>query len=283
MSTDALIERQSSVRVWGLPLAPLTLAGTLDAVDRLIAAGEASYFITANVNYAMLTARDARLAAVNEEAAFVLADGMPLVWASHWKGGRLPERVAGSDLVPALCGRAAERGHRVFFLGGAPGVADAAAERLRQRYPGLQVAGVESPPFRPLTAPEEAALVARIRATRPDLLFAALGQPRGELWLSQQREALAVPVCVQVGASLDFAAGRVARAPRWVQRLGIEWIYRAALEPRRLAGRYARNVAFLAGRLTGDLASLLCRGSCREARPTAAALAESASALAAAS
>src|SRR6059058_3958127 len=122
------------VEVWGLSLAPVTLAQTLDLVDRWIAERTPRYLVTANVHYAMLTAEDPRLAAVNRGAALVVADGMPLVWAAR---GRLPERVAGSDLVPALCGRAAERGHRVFLLGAAPGVADAAADALRALYPGL--------------------------------------------------------------------------------------------------------------------------------------------------
>src|SRR5204862_860380 len=134
------------------------------------------YFITANLHYAMLTATDPRLPPVNEAAAFIVADGMPLVWASRWRAAQLPERVAGSDLVPALCERASQRGYRVFFLGGAPGVGAEAARRLSARFPGLQVAGVESPPFRALSAEENAVLVARIRDARPDILLVAFGQ-----------------------------------------------------------------------------------------------------------
>jgi N-acetylglucosaminyldiphosphoundecaprenol N-acetyl-beta-D-mannosaminyltransferase len=155
-----------------------------------------------------------------------VADGMPLVWAARWLRTPLPERVTGVDLLPALCERAALRGHRVFFLGGAPGVAEEAATRLRQRFPGLQIVGMESPPYRELTSEERQQQQERIRAARPDLLFVAFGQPKGEFWIAEHCEALGVPVSVQIGASLDFVAGRVLRAPRWLQRLGLEWAYR---------------------------------------------------------
>jgi N-acetylglucosaminyldiphosphoundecaprenol N-acetyl-beta-D-mannosaminyltransferase len=247
--------------VWGLPLAPLTFEQTLDRVEELIRAGTPSYFITANLHYAMLTDEDPRLEAVNRGAALVLADGMPLVWASRWRAARLPERVAGSDLVPALCARAAQRGYRVFLLGGAPEVGAEAARNLGARFPGLQIVGVESPPFRPLSPQEQTQLVARIRAARPDLLFVAFGQPRGELWLAEHCQALGVPVSVQIGATLDFLAGRVPRAPRWLQRLGLEWAYRLYQEPARLARRYGSNLLFALKSVTRDV---LARGTYRD-------------------
>jgi N-acetylglucosaminyldiphosphoundecaprenol N-acetyl-beta-D-mannosaminyltransferase len=200
-----------------------------------------------------LSHEDADLRAVNAQASFLLADGAPLVWASRWKGEPLPERVAGSDLIFDLCGRAARDGYRIFLLGGAGGVADQAAEVLSRRFPGLRIAGTESPPFRTLTAEEHSALLDRIRAARPDILFVAFGQPKGESWIAQHREELGVPVCVQVGASLDFVAGRVRRAPRGLQKVGLEWAYRIWLEPSRLAPRYARNARFLLGRVARDL------------------------------
>src|SRR5262249_34344540 len=157
--------------------------------------------ITANTHYAMLTEKDAGLRAINSRAAFILADGAPLVWASRWQGSPLPERVAGSDLIYELSDRAAKQGYRLFFLGGAEGVAEEAARRLGARYPGLQVVGTECPPFRELTGDEEDALCARIRSTRPDMLFVAFGQPKGERWIDRRLGALRVPVSVQVGAS----------------------------------------------------------------------------------
>jgi N-acetylglucosaminyldiphosphoundecaprenol N-acetyl-beta-D-mannosaminyltransferase len=245
MSSANMTTRPSPVRVWGLPFAPLTFSQTLDAVDRLVAEGRPSYFITMNLHTAMLAWQDPKMWAAAEEAALVLADGMPLVWASRRGRRRLPERVAGSDLLPALCARAAVNGYRLFFLGGAPGVGEEAVRALRQRFPGLQVVGAEAPPFRPLSSEEEEALLGRIRAARPHLLFVAFGQPKGEVWLWEHYQQLGVPVCVQVGAALDFAAGRVPRAPGWLRRTGLEWAYRLWREPTRLAGRYAHNAAFL--------------------------------------
>jgi N-acetylglucosaminyldiphosphoundecaprenol N-acetyl-beta-D-mannosaminyltransferase len=233
------------VWVWGLPLSPLTFDQALDRIDGLVAAGRPSFFITANLNYAMLADADPRLRALNDRAAFVLADGMPLVWWSRLGPRPLPERVAGSDLIYGMCDRAARHGHRVYLLGAAPGVADDAAAKLVEKYPGLKVVGVECPPYRKLSAAEERAQVERIRAARPDLLFVAFGQPKGELWIADRLDDLGVPVCVQVGATLDFVAGRVRRSPKWMQKTGLEWVYRMLQEPRRLAGRYLDNVAFL--------------------------------------
>ena len=236
------------VWVWGVPFAPLCRAEASQAVESLIEAGQPAYFITANTHYAMLSARHPELEAINEGAAFILADGTPIVWASR---PRLPERVAGSDLIYDLCELSAEHGYRVFLLGGPEGVAIAAADRLRGLFPKLQVVGTACPPHRPLTEAEHEALLSEIRESRPQLLFVAYGQPKGEFWIAENLERLGDLVCVQVGASLDFVAGRIKRAPRWMGRVGLEWAYRLALEPRRLGPRYASNAAFLARKLLG--------------------------------
>ncbi len=237
--------KPDEIEVWGVPYSYLSLADTLHHVDQLIAWGEPGYFITANLNYNMLTDRHPELREVNRNASFIVCDGMPMVWWSRRSGRPLPERVAGSELIYALTKWAAIKRHRVFFLGGAPGVAQAAADKLSERYPDLQVAGVESPPFRPLTDEEETEMIQRIRATKPDIVYVAFGQPKGELWMAKHHEAIGAPVCVQIGASFDFVAGGVARAPRWIQRIGMEWSYRLAQEPRRLFGRYWNNGMFL--------------------------------------
>src|SRR5271168_1493172 len=151
MGESSAYVKPQPVWVWGLPLAPLTFQQTVAEIDKLIQAGEPHYFITANVNYAMLTAREPRLTAANEGAAFVTADGAPLLLGARLRGQRLPERVTGSDLLYLLSERAASQGYRLFFLGGAPGVAEEAARKLGERYPGLQVVGIEVPPFRVLS------------------------------------------------------------------------------------------------------------------------------------
>jgi N-acetylglucosaminyldiphosphoundecaprenol N-acetyl-beta-D-mannosaminyltransferase len=233
-------------------LAPINFRQTLEAVDALIRAGKPTYFITANLHYAMVTASDPRIPPLNQRAAFVLTDGMPLVWASLWRERRVPERVAGSDLVPALCGWAAQHGYRVFFLGGAPGIAEAAARKLQEQHPNLIVAGFAAPSLDSMSADDLTALVAQIRDARPHLLLAAFGQPKGELWLAEHLEAFGVPVSVQIGASLDFVAGKVPRSPLWMQRSGLEWVYRLYREPRRLMFRYLRNSLFALRMLVRD-------------------------------
>ena len=246
--------------IWGLPLAPLTRRATSDAVMAMIARGLPAYIISANVHYAMLTERHPELDAVNRGAEFILADGAPLVWASRMTSVRLPERVAGSDLIYDLCQAAAERGYKVFFLGAAPGIAEEAARRLVLLYPALQVVGTESPEPGDLVGDRCQALIARVREARPGLLLVALSQPKGELWIAEHLAELGVPACVQFGASLDFVAGKIRRAPRFQQKIGMEWVYRMWQEPTRLAPRYASNLAFILKAIFRDLGG-------RSARP----------------
>lgn len=240
-----------TIDVWGLPLARIDTDATLDLVDQMIERGRAGFFITANLHYARLTAERPYLQELNERAAFLTADGMPLVWQARRQEQPLPERVAGSDLVHLMCRQAALHGYRVFFLGGAEGVAREAAHRLKRDNPLLPVAGVAAPMFREMSPEDHEALVARIRATRPDILFAALGQPKGEIWIDRHCKDLGIPVCVQIGASLDFIAGHSRRAPRWMRRCGAEWFHRMVSDPRRLAPRYIRDAMFLLRTVAG--------------------------------
>jgi N-acetylglucosaminyldiphosphoundecaprenol N-acetyl-beta-D-mannosaminyltransferase len=239
------------VRVWGLPLMPYTLAASVERIDELIKQGEPACIVTANLHYAMLTDARRELRDVNEQAAFVLADGMPLVWASRLQKTPLPERVAGSDLIWKICELAARHQYRIFFLGGKPGVADKAADLLRGLYPGIAIVGAYSPPFRKMTGEEESNLIAEMRRLRPHILILAFGQPTGELWMARNCERMQVPVAIQLGASIDFVAGNVRRAPRRLQRYGLEWAFRLAQEPRRLLGRYFWNGLFLVRMLFG--------------------------------
>ncbi len=234
------------VDVLGLRITPFRFEQALDAIEYLIDQSRPAFIITANTQYATLTARNARLQAVNRQAAFVVADGMPLVWAARLAGRTIPQRVTGADLLPAMCGRAAERGFRVFLLGAREGVGERAAHRLQSLYPGLQIAGVEWPDISRLSPRETAQLERRIRNAKTDLLFTALSQPFGELWLAEHFRNLGNTVCCQSGASLDFMAGEVRRAPLWMRRSGLEWSYRLYREPGRLASRYADNAFFLA-------------------------------------
>jgi colanic acid biosynthesis glycosyl transferase WcaI len=164
-------------------------------------------------------------------------DGMPLVWIGR-AGGHEVERVCGPDFMPALMERGVAEGRAHFFYGGAPGVPEALADRLTHRYPGLKVAGTLSPPFRPLTQAEEQAVIDQINAAEPDYVWVGLGTPKQDLWLAANRPRLTASALLAVGAAFDLFSGRRRRAPRWMQRTGTEWIYRLAMEPRRLGGRY---------------------------------------------
>ena len=182
----------------------------------------------------------------------------PLVWAARWTSQPLPERVAGSDLIFELSAEAARKQSRLFLLGGAKGIADEAARRLCACFPGLQVVGTACPTLQELTEGDEKALIARINATRPDILLVAFGQPKGERRIHRHLHELGVPISIQVGASLDFAAGMIKRAPRWMQKSGLEWAFRLSLEPKRLFWRYTlvtlRSLAVvLSGKFAGWL------------------------------
>ncbi len=216
-------------------------------MERALARGLRGYVVTPNVDHLVLYRESEAFRAACDGASLRLADGMPIVWASRLLGRPLRGRTAGSDLFPLLCGMAAARGHTVFLLGGAAGVAERAAIRLTARFPGLQIAGVHAPPD-PFDHDGEGteAAVSAVNSARPALLFVALGTPKQELWVHRYWSGLDAAVAVCCGAALDFAAGAQIRAPRWMQRAGLEWLWRLAHDPGRLWKRYlVRDVAFL--------------------------------------
>jgi N-acetylglucosaminyldiphosphoundecaprenol N-acetyl-beta-D-mannosaminyltransferase len=222
----------------------------------LIEQGRPSYLISANVHYAMLTSETPELRAINDRASLVLADGSPLIWASRRGPVPLPERVAGSDLIYDLCERLARLGRSIYFLGGAEGVAEEAARKLQARYPGLKIAGTACPSPETMAGEGCQQVIADVKAAKPDLLMLALSQPKGEFWMVKHFAEIGAPVTAQFGATLDFVAGRVPRAPLWVQKIGMEWAYRITTDPARLFPRYVKNALFLFGRVVRDLAGL---------------------------
>lgn len=249
---NAVWNRSERTTIWEVPFDRLTMPAAVDQIAGLIDRREPAYVVTANLNYVMLHHRSERLRRVTAAASLILADGQPIVWRSRLGRQPLPERVAGSELIDHLARRAAERSWRVYFLGGRPPVALKCSQRLAERYPGLKVAGVESPPFRKLTPREQADQVQRIRDSGADLLLVAFGQPKGELWIAEHYRQLAVPVSIQLGASFDFIAGTAQRAPLAWQRCGAEWAYRMLSDPKRLLPRYAANAWFLAKSLAAE-------------------------------
>jgi len=209
------------------------------AVGRAAATRESLTLHSVNAHWLRLVGTDPSVAALADRFDLGLLDSTLLCRIVERRTGVLPERITGSDLVPALCADSARTGLRLFFLGAAPGVGAKAAERAEALYPGCRIAGVEAPAPAEIDDPDASrALCARINAARADVLLVALGMPRQERWLVRHRDDLEAPVRMGVGASLDFLAGRVKRAPRFIQRAGLEWAWRLAAEPRRLWRRY---------------------------------------------
>ncbi len=233
------------VDVCGLAVDAVTMDGVLDAIEASVAGARAGgrarplAVFSANVDMIVRAARDAPFAADLGAGDVILPDGVPVLWMARGLGHRLPERVAGVDLVSALAARASRRGWSIFLLGARPGVARRAAERLARASPGLRIAGMLAPPEGFERDPFERARAAQaVRASGPDVVLVALGAPRQERWILSERERLGAPVLVAVGGALDMLAGERRRAPWPLQRAGLEWAWRIAQEPRRLGRRY---------------------------------------------
>ena len=234
--------------VLGVPLALTDYERTLDWMDAAIAHRSKSYLCVAAVHTVMLCQEDRELRDAVLNSDFTVPDGQPLVWAMNALGHDLPSRVYGPDLMEKACARAAVTGVRMYLYGGRnQGALVQLALNLHQRFPGLQIVGGYSPPFRELTSEEEDAVAAEINRSRADIVWVGIGQPRQEKWMAQMQERLDAPVMVGVGAAFDFHAGLVPQAPERLQRLGLEWAFRLAHEPRRLWRRYLRyNPRFVA-------------------------------------
>lgn len=217
----------------------VTMQQALDVVAASAARGEGGWVVTPNLDILHRLVHDASFAELIEPATLRLADGMPLVWASRVQGTPLPERVAGSDMILALCERAASDGLPVFLLGGDAGVADEAAEVLRARYESIDIRGTACPPFGfERNEAYYAGLIEQLRLAAPTIVFVALGCPKQEKLIARLRSDMPDAWYLGVGISFSFVTGDVARAPGWMRRIGLEWLHRLAQEPRRLARRY---------------------------------------------
>lgn len=230
-----------AVAILGVPFDNVTAAEAVERVKGMITSGKPHYVVTANVDFLVQARSDIELRRILVESHLVLCDGTPLLWASRFLGNPLPERVAGSDLVPLLLEAAAEEKYRVFLLGATPDCVQRAASRLEQQYPELALAGHYSPPFNTLLEMDHDEIKRRIADARPDLLLIAFGCPKAEKWIAMHYRSLGVPVAIGVGATIDFLAGQVRRAPVWMRRTGVEWLFRLAQEPRRLFKRYMKD------------------------------------------
>ena len=212
--------------------------GAIDAVVRLVRQGRGGTVFTPNVDHIVQAEHDEAFRAAYSRTDLSLVDGTPVLWAARLLGTPLPAKLSGSDLFDPLIERAEREGFRVVLLGGGPGVAELAAQNLKQRLPKLQIVDTLAPRLGLTPTDEEAATVERLVAAKADLIFVCLGAPKQELFSDRNREKLAPAVLVGFGAAVDFAAGTIPRAPEWMSRAGLEWAFRLGREPRRLAARY---------------------------------------------
>jgi N-acetylglucosaminyldiphosphoundecaprenol N-acetyl-beta-D-mannosaminyltransferase len=223
------------VELLGLPLDVLSVESTLDQIETFVASGAPHQHVVVNAAKIVQAQQSSDLAEVIRSCDLINADGMAVVWAGRLLGVPIPERVAGIDLMDDVLGRAAQHGWRVYFLGARQEIVDEVVRREQVRHPGLVVAGQRDGYW---TRDEEPEVVAAIAATRPDVLLVAMPSPMKEQFLSRHKATLAVPFVMGVGGSFDVVAGKVTRAPVWMQKAGLEWSFRMMQEPRRLAKRY---------------------------------------------
>lgn len=244
------------VCILGVPVDAVTMEEALARIVEMVESNRPHYVVTPNVDFLVQAHANPELHRILCEADLVLCDGQPLVWASRWLGNPLPERVAGADLTPRLIEQAARKGHRIFLLGASPESNDEACRRLTERHPNLRLTGHYAPPICPLEEMDHEAMIWRIRAAEPDILLISFGCPKQEQWIARHYRTLGVPVCLGLGATIDFLAGRVRRAPAWMQRSGLEWTYRLSQEPRRLFRRYWTDLRCFGTALLGQWWSL---------------------------
>jgi N-acetylglucosaminyldiphosphoundecaprenol N-acetyl-beta-D-mannosaminyltransferase len=242
------------IELMGCLIDNLSMEETLQKVEGFIRSGRPHQHVVVNVDKLCKAAKDAELRRIINACPLISVDGMPLLWAARLIGKRLKERVTGIDLFQRLVERAAEKGWRVFFLGARREVVQALAARYRSQYPALQVAGYRDGYWQ---AEEEPAVAKSIAESRADLLFVAISSPHKERFLSRYQAQMNVPFAMGVGGSFDVVVGKVKRAPRWMQRCGLEWFYRFLQEPRRMFRRYFIDDSYLFWLLLKELAAIV--------------------------
>mgnify|MGYP003669403950 CR=1 FL=1 len=242
-----------TVNILGVNVSAVSLDEAVARIGGFIAAKRRAYVCVRDAHGILRCRDDAVLADVHDRADLVTPDGMPLVWMCKWYGVKTVTRVYGPDLLLAVCGGLMARGVRHYFYGGAPGVGQRLADSLVGRFGGLPVAGVYCPPFRDLSDPELMDICATINAAAPDIVWVGLSSPKQEYWMARARPHLDAAVLIGIGAAFDFHSGEKRQAPRWIQRSGFEWLFRAVTEPRRLGMRYLKTVPRFALLAAGQL------------------------------
>jgi len=248
--------RVARVNVLGVGLSALNLDLAETLVAEALETRSKGYICVTGVHGVSEAQWDPGLRQILNQSFLNTPDGMPMVWMGRLQGVREMGRVYGPDLMLRICALSCPRGYTHFLYGGAPGVAELLRDRLQQRFPGLKIVGTETPPFRPLTDDESAALIRRVAQLKPDVIWVGLSTPKQEKFMAQYFQQLDATLFFGVGAAFDFHAGRVRQAPRWMQRSGLEWLFRLGCEPRRLWKRYLKNNPLFVLRAIGQLTGL---------------------------
>jgi N-acetylglucosaminyldiphosphoundecaprenol N-acetyl-beta-D-mannosaminyltransferase len=230
-----------SANVLGVNVSAVNMDLAVSLTEQWIDAGRPRYICVTGVHGVMEAQHDPEFLHILNHAAINLPDGMPMTWVGRLQGFRKMDRVFGPDFMAAICRLSVERGYRNFFYGGQPGVADLLSETLRDRFPGFQVVGTYTPPFRPLTPQEEDEVAARILQSRPHIVWVGLSTPKQERFMAQFAGRFQVPLMVGVGAAFDYHTGQIRDCSPWIKRAGLQWLHRLIQDPKRLWKRYLIN------------------------------------------
>lgn len=242
------------VNILGVAVNAINMGKSIAEVSRWIEERESHYALFSPVSTIMQCRQDPRLRKVANNAGLVNPDGMPLVFLGRARGHKEMDRVYGPDFMLAFSEYSVEKGYKHFYYGGAEGVPEELAEKMRKRFPGIQIVGTYSPPFRQLTPEEDQEIVDKINASGADVVWVGLGSPKQDHWMAEHIDRLNAPVLLGVGAAFDFHTGRKPQAPYWMQRSGLEWAFRLSTEPKRLWKRYlVNNPAFVASVMAQEL------------------------------
>ncbi|HWV98665.1 MAG TPA: WecB/TagA/CpsF family glycosyltransferase [Candidatus Acidoferrum sp.] len=256
MTDQTPSQRIPRANVLGVGISALNLDSAVAVVCQALERKAKGYVCVTGVHGVSEARRDPAFRRILNQAFLNTPDGMPMVWMGRLQGFRQMGRVYGPDLMLRLCELSPAHGFTHFLYGGAPGVVDELRHRLEQGFPGLKIVGTHSPPFRPLTTAEEVELVRRVEELKPDIFWVGLSTPKQEEFMARHWQQLNTTLLFGVGAAFDFHAGRVRQAPRWMQRSGLEWLFRLGCEPRRLWKRYFKNNPLFVLRALGQLTRL---------------------------
>lgn len=235
---------QDRANILGILINPVNMSQALTTITGWVEDRTSNYVCVTPIHGIMECQNDPDLPRIFNASGLTVPDGMGVVWLLRLMGHAEVSRVYGPDLMQAVCAASVEKGWRHFLYGGAERIAEQLAQKLQEQFPGMQIVGTYTPPFRPLTAEEDAAVVQQIQQSGADIVWVGISTPKQERWMSEHRERLGVPVLVGVGAAFDFLSGAKPQAPHWIQRGGLEWLFRLASEPRRLWRRYAQYPLF---------------------------------------